>query len=471
MSLRWKIGLCLGLGLSLLLYNNCSGNFKALTTTGTESSQSPPATDGPGGSDPTNEPDPTGGSDPQPDETEKLSIVSFSTPNSKVDAGQKVSLKVEINREGPKLPDGKNVFIHFVKASNPNWFEFALYPVPGPLSSSWSGLVEFNGEIQIPTTASGVYTVQIGIHDPLSQSPSKNIKLEYSSPFEETFGSGEIGYRYVVSQIEVIPLESPAPSPGTESFLTFEQFRDDVAPQSILKSDYPLAAPAETYHDWYYGWRPGNGPNPPAGFSAQVGWYELFTNRSKPPGPHNWGVAVLRIIELEERNNKWIILRDTTDPKKLGIGMRIGSYTPQKSLPIETRTRNGRFEIKMPDEGGNFHGFPEQMSINGSGATNRLVLTKIGMVVWDENKPDDRAQAIRDGKAAVCHVGLDYWRYVGAPFKTDFSNNSDMGIGRSRVIGTIEAPSWHSHHTIPYSNAAALKSARDAVLALIKASN
>jgi len=156
---------------------------------------------------------------PTPDDTssqtaQALSVTSFESVKSVLTSGEKLAVKLTLRYAGSTaLSDDKQVFIHFVSASRPEWFEFSLYPLAGPKSSTWQGEVPFAGEVNIPTSASGVYSIQVGVNDGSSVTESANIQLGYGAGITETFGAGKIGYRYKVGSITVVaPISEPLPS-------------------------------------------------------------------------------------------------------------------------------------------------------------------------------------------------------------------------------------------------------------------
>ena len=228
--------------------------------------------------------------------------------------------------------------------------------------------------------------------------------------------------------------------------LSVADIQSDIQLQAVQQHDY-LPPVVGTGYDWYLGWRGRDGggdalkqtlpyPNPPAGFSAQVGWGEFFTDKTSPPGPHNWGCRIRRLVTLEHRSGAWSIIRSITQAQQMR-GIRFINYNPQTGGPITTRTNaQGQWEVFMPDEGGVFHFWEEpRSSIVGTGATDRACVVVADLVVWNPALPDDRASA-----RVTCHAGIDYWKTISAPFLQDYSNNSDMGISRARVLATDGTP-------------------------------
>lgn len=266
----------------------------------------------------------------------------------------------------------------------------------------------------------------------------------------QTWDSGSAGRALGVltafrTGVNTDPLPGNAGSGGTSTTgiaLSVADIQSDIQLQSVQEHDYPPAV-VPTGYDWFLGWRGADtnddgitqdlaSPNPPSGFSAQVGWGEFFTDRANAPGTHNWGIEIQRMVTLDLRNGTWAIIRSITQAQELG-GFRVISYNPQTSGAITTRVNaSGRWEIFMPNEGGIFHFWEEPRSqINGAGASDRACVVIARLIVWNPAATDDRANA-----RVTCHAGIDYWRTTSAPFLQDYSNNSDMGIGRARAFAT-----------------------------------
>ena len=53
----------------------------------------------------------------------------------------------------------------------------------------------------------------------------------------------------------------------------------------------------------------------------------------------------------------------------------------------------------------------------------------IRLITWDTEKPSD----INDAKY-VANIGGDWWVYVGATWKPDWSANRDVAVGQFRTI-------------------------------------
>ena len=232
--------------------------------------------------------------------------------------------------------------------------------------------------------------------------------------------------------------------------LSIADIQSDIALQSVEQHDY-LPAVVPSGYDWYLGWRGRDSnsdgikqdlplPNPPSGFSAQVGWGEFFTDVSTPPGVHNWGLQIMRLVTLELRGGVWSIVRSITQAEQIR-GLRIVNYNPQTGGAITTRVNaQGLWEVFMPDEGGVFHFWEEPRSqIVGTGASDRACVIVAKLIIWNPAGPDDRSSA-----RVTCHAGIDFWRTTSAPFLQDYSNNSDMGISRARALPTAGTPAAYT---------------------------
>ncbi|MEZ5657823.1 MAG: hypothetical protein R3E83_04675 [Burkholderiaceae bacterium] len=240
-------------------------------------------------------------------------------------------------------------------------------------------------------------------------------------------------------------LDGPRP-PTIGGFVSFETFRDDVAPQDLKPSEKMPAFVPSSY-DWFGGWRAGNA-DLPKGFSAQVGWFETFAVLDQPmPAGHNTGIRVLRVIEAQIRNGALRVVRDTFKGSRLG-GFEFLSYSPQATTALQRREADRLLEYRQPESARPVHVFLEKQ-VETSPADAHLVAVQLGKIRWDPNGPDDRDQV-----PILAHVGIDWWRFKGAPFVDGGVNNRDGGISRSRLVAPIESPSWHVLSTIPYADEA-----------------
>ncbi|MEZ5653151.1 MAG: hypothetical protein R3E87_21665 [Burkholderiaceae bacterium] len=258
----------------------------------------------------------------------------------------------------------------------------------------------------------------------------------------------------VVHKYGMGPFESvlDGPRPKTQgAFIDFETFRDDVAPQDLKPSEKMPAFVPEGF-DWFGGWRAGNA-DLPKGFSAQVGWFETFAVRDHPmPAGHNTGIRVLRLIEAQVDNGKLRVLRDTFKGSRLD-GFEFLSYSPQATTALQRRDADRLLEYRQPESGRPVHVFP-QKQLETRQASAHLVAVQLGKIRWDPTGPDDR-----DEVPVLAHVGIDWWRFKGAPFRDGGVNNRDGGISRSRLVGPIESPSWHVLSTLPYADEAGQREA------------
>lgn len=154
-----------------------------------------------------------------------LLIADFSAPVETIQPGGSYDFTVTLEQMGcTAVPAGEQLFVHFVSAERPDWFEFALYPVAAPPSETWGASTVIQGTAPIPRAAHGTYEVLIGINNGSGAGESQNIPLVYRAPVTETFGSGPIGFRYRVATIlvgnagQTNPTSPGGPNVPTSSF-------------------------------------------------------------------------------------------------------------------------------------------------------------------------------------------------------------------------------------------------------------
>jgi hypothetical protein len=199
--------------------------------------------------------------------------------------------------------------------------------------------------------------------------------------------------------------------------------------------------------DWSWGTGPriGVGANPTFGTvaPAAVPWFHFATETGVTTGTHNYRIAVLAIYHDEKRGGTWTNVSTTTDPDDID-GALYTNYETNASAPADKRTSNGYLEVKLPNAGGTFHGFPfGRTVIPASGSTHRAVCIKAQLTVDDSGAADDRASA-----EVVMVAGLDYWRSLTQGWDPAVYSNDDAFIGRGTIPSITSTPSLHFGHTM-----------------------
>ncbi len=151
-----------------------------------------------------------------------FTIYPLSPSASSVAPGGTFSFAIKLAYVGPALTDDYEVFLHLVGPGKPDWFDHAVYPVPGPKSSTWAGVTTFSGTLAIPASASGTYTVMAGVHHATPGAETANIRMSpATAAVAERFAAGAIGYRYAIGTVAVttaggptLPVTPPTTSPG-----------------------------------------------------------------------------------------------------------------------------------------------------------------------------------------------------------------------------------------------------------------
>lgn len=145
-----------------------------------------------------------------------LQVTSFTAPSDSIAPGGTYTFTVTLDHVGCALPvAGRQLFIHFVSQSQPDWFAFSTFPVAAPPSETWPARVVITGNASIPADASGTYEVHIGINDGTSGGATQNVQLAYVAPISETFGEGPIGFRYRVGSLKVAGSDPGIPPSGS----------------------------------------------------------------------------------------------------------------------------------------------------------------------------------------------------------------------------------------------------------------
>ncbi len=172
-------------------------------------------------------------------------------------------------------------------------------------------------------------------------------------------------------------------------------------------------------------------------------WFHFATETGVTTGTHNYRIAVLAIYHDEKRGGTWTNVSTTTDPDDID-GALYTNYETNASAPADKRTSNGYLEVKLPNAGGTFHGFPfGRTVIPASGSTHRAVCIKAQLTVDDSGAADDRASA-----EVVMVAGLDYWRSLTQGWDPAVYSNDDAFIGRGTIPSITSTPSLHFGHTM-----------------------
>ncbi len=199
--------------------------------------------------------------------------------------------------------------------------------------------------------------------------------------------------------------------------------------------------------DWSWGTGPriGVGANPTFGTvaPAAVPWFHFATETGVTTGTHNYRIAVLAVYHDEKRGGTWTNVTTTTAPADID-GALYTNYETNESAPADKRITNGYLEVKLPNAGGTFHGFPRDRTvIPASGSTHRAVCIKAQLTVDDSGAADDRASA-----EVLMVAGLDVWRSVEQQWDPGVYSNDDMFIGRGTIPSITSTPSLHFGHTM-----------------------
>ncbi len=166
---------------------------------------------------------------------------------------------------------------------------------------------------------------------------------------------------------------------------------------------------------------------PPDGFSAIIGWGQVYQDCSVSSVPSNLRVHLrrMKVYGLSKSTGRWTLMQSTSD-------FTGSTYSPSyDSCCIGTNVRQESEGISfVPLAGRPFHFYPKsRASINGPDISGIFVTMEGRLILDNPTGPDNTAQA-----KLMLGSGVDWWRDLTAPFVSDFSNNRGAIQGKLKFL-------------------------------------
>lgn len=195
---------------------------------------------------------------------------------------------------------------------------------------------------------------------------------------------------------------------------------DDVA--KGLPSYYDWAQHGRVSYDWWPDWT-----------RALIGWGQIYEGQSNQSVNTRVEIKDFEVWVLSKQG-VWSQMQSTTAVD--GAAYR-ADFQGDVNKPADIRTESdGGVSVKADAEY-NFHFWPTsgRASVDPANVAGVFSTYRTRLVMDNPNGPDDRARA-----SYIAGVGLDAWRSLDAPWLSDYSNNSDVGISRMKKVGIF----WQS---------------------------
>ncbi len=221
------------------------------------------------------------------------------------------------------------------------------------------------------------------------------------------------------------PTPEPEPTPADPS-ATAQLIYDDM---HLDHEGYPHGVPS--YYDFAQGPIIRNAEDTVGDFQAMAGWGQVYEAIEGNPSL-NTRVELknYKAYYLSKSDNKW---HELSNIEVINEGAGYPEDFSDDTLhdapaDIMRFEPNGHVSTR-PGSGYNFHFYTPRTAINPSDIAQMVSSCEAKLILGNPNGVDDRHLA-----KFVLNIGNDAWRTMDAEFKSDYSNNHDMGMGRFKYI-------------------------------------
>jgi hypothetical protein len=206
--------------------------------------------------------------------------------------------------------------------------------------------------------------------------------------------------------------------------------RYDIENDMFLPHEGSPAGVPDGYN-WRYIPRLGYGKNMPKDWNAITAWGQVFADKEQPNPNKDYPLIRVHIKDLQlfiyQNDGTWKMLQNINNP----VGAHyVEDFIEDANKPAEIRNEKGGGISIQAGSGYNFHFYPEgRVNIDKNNIAGIFVVCKARLI------------GIREGEILpkyLISIGGDYWRSLTAEWKSDFSNNNDIGIGRFKYV----TPEW-----------------------------
>ena len=176
----------------------------------------------------------------------------------------------------------------------------------------------------------------------------------------------------------------------------------DTLPRALLDmmgrhDGTPLGVPSN------YSWQ--GGPEiqlstPPAGWSAMLGWGQVYSDESQRVPPDNLRIQIAGLTIYALSGGTWTVVQDVQD---VGGGYFTATYTGGATAAIKRYEPDGGVSV-VPYAGRPYHFFPSARSAIPSALTGIVVAVRARLILDDPTGPDTRSEA-----RLMLGAGLDWF--------------------------------------------------------------
>jgi Ricin-type beta-trefoil lectin domain-like len=191
--------------------------------------------------------------------------------------------------------------------------------------------------------------------------------------------------------------------------------------------------PSGTNADWAQKPRMGRGNNPPKDWFAMTPWGQIYVERQGNPAVNTRvqikDMAAWYISKSDGRWRKWVA-SPSVEGNMYREDFANDATNPNPEAPIRAEVSGGK--SAKPGGGYNFHfwpAMPSRVAMDPNDIAGVWTVFKVRLIKDKPDGIDDRSKA-----RFIASAGADYWRSLDAQWKSDWSNNGDIGIGKFYVV-------------------------------------
>ncbi len=229
--------------------------------------------------------------------------------------------------------------------------------------------------------------------------------------------NGTCAQRWILSAVG----ETPPPVAG-EIANTLERVADSMTGSHE-------GFPNGVNSDWALKPRMGRGNNPPQDWFAVTPWGQVYLEKQGNPAVNTRiqvkDIAAWYISKSDGRWRKWMASA-SVQGNMYREDFANDATNPNPADPIRVEASGGK--SAKPGGGYNFHFWPAtppRVAMDPNDIAGVWTVFKVRLVKDNPNGVDDRSKA-----RFIASAGADYWRSIDAQWKSDWSNNGDIGIGK-----------------------------------------
>jgi hypothetical protein len=178
---------------------------------------------------------------------------------------------------------------------------------------------------------------------------------------------------------------------------------------------------------WKYTPTVGYGANIPEGWNAVAAWGQVYADQDQPNPDKDFPLVRVHIKDLQlyiyQKDRTWKIIQNAENP----VGaLYTEDFVNNINIPARIRyEKEGGISIQA-GSGFNFHFYPKERTVvDRNNIAGIFVVCKARLTGTENYKTLPKY---------LISIGGDYWRNLTALWKSDWSNNNDIGLGRFKYV-------------------------------------